>query len=157
MEENLGAVEQTLLAPEKLRTEKPFWKDLLSGFVTILIPMLIVGWTVAGLMEDAGLTRTFGWILTTLVILVLTPFAVFVMRRQTTGYIRQRLEIREQGVSGVCMMNALRTREFAFSYAELKSVSARKKVLSLAAGKEKVNLVLDEAEAVAQELRQRIA
>ena len=155
MEENLGAVERILLAPEKLRTEKPFWKDLLNGFVTILIPMLIVGWTVAGLMEGAGLTRTFGWILTTLVILVLTPFAVFVMRRQTTGYIRQRLEIREQGVSGVCMMNALRTREFAIPYAELQKVTGWKTRLTLQAGKERVNLQVEDAKAVAAEILQR--
>lgn len=157
MEENLGAVEQTLLAPEKLRTEKPFWKDLLNGFVTILIPMLVIGYMEASLMEGAGLGKAVGWILTGVVVVILTPLMVWLLRARTTGYIRQRMEIREQGVSGVCMMNAFKTREFAFSYAELNSVIARKNVLILTAGKEKVNLVLNEAEAVAQELRQRCA
>ena len=118
MEQNLGNLERTLLAPEKLRREKPLWQDILIGFVTILIPMLIVGWMVAGLMEGAGLTRTFGWILTAMVIAVLTPFAVFVARRQTSSLIRQRLELRERGVSGVCMLNALRTREFSIPYGD---------------------------------------
>ena len=90
MEQNLGNLERTLLAPEKLRREKPLWQDILIGFVTILLPMLIVGWMVAGLMEGAGLTRTFGWILTAMVIAVLTPFAVFVARRQTSSLIRDR-------------------------------------------------------------------
>ncbi len=155
MEQNLGNVERTLLAPEKLRREKPLWQDILIGLITVLIPMLIVGWTVAGLMEGAGLTRSFGWILTTMVILFLTPIAVFIMRRQTTGFIRQRLEIREHGVSGVCMLNALRTREFSIPYGELRTVTGRKNRLILQAGKERVILNLEDAETVAAELSQR--
>ena len=155
MEQNLGNLERTLLAPEKLRREKPLWQDTLIGFVTILLPMLIVGWMVAGLMEGAGLTRTFGWILTAMVIAVLTPFAVFVARRQTSSLIRQRLELRERGVSGVCMLNALRTREFSIPYGELGTVTGRKTRLTLQAGKERVNLQVEDAEAVAAEILQR--
>ena len=155
MEQNLGNLERTLLAPEKLRREKPLWQDILIGFITVLIPMLIVGWTVAGLMEGAGLTRSFGWILTGMVIAVLTPITVFFMRRQTTCFIRQRLEIRERGVSGVCMLNALRTREFSIPYGELGTVTGRKTRLTLQAGKERVNLQVEDAETVAAELLQR--
>ena len=155
MEENLGNVERTLLAPEKLRTEKPFWKDLLSGFLTILLPMLVVGYMEAGLMEGAGFSKTVGWILTGVVTVILTLLMVWILRSRTAGFIRQRLEIRERGVSGVAVLNAFKTRGFSITYAELTGVNAGKNVLILAAGKDRVKLVLDEAEALAAELRQR--
>ncbi len=154
MELELGEIRRSLQAPERLRREKPLWRDLLLAFLAVLLPMLIIGHMEADQMESAGMSRAVGWILTAVVVAILTPLALWLIRARTWVYIRMRLELRERGISGVCRESAWKTREFAVPYAALRSVRARKERLRLRAGEERIELVLDEAETLAAELRQ---
>jgi uncharacterized membrane protein YraQ (UPF0718 family) len=156
MEQNLGVIERSLRCPEKLRQQRPLGKDIAVSFVSILLPMLIVGYMSASLLQGAGQSPAVAWIISGVMVLVFSFLSFWLSRSWRARYSEMVLNIHENGLSGVCAASAFKSRDFVIPYTALQNVLANKNRLTLTAGKERVTLILDEAETLAAQLRQRI-
>ena len=154
MDQNLGNLIRTVHAPEKLSTPKPLGQAILVNFLTVFLPMLLVGATSGTLLKAAGVDAWVAWVVCLFFTLVMTALLVWLTGQWTKRYAEETLEIRSNGVCGVAPANAFKSRQFALSYGELQNAVGKKNRLSLIGANTRVNLITDNAESLAAELLQ---
>lgn len=127
MEQNLGAVRNTIKCPEKIAAQAPLWRDILLN----LIPMLILGFVLRALSLGAGLGNLGANIVFIFFTALFTLFCVYITRLWKKRYAETHLNIHDKGLSGVCPVNAFKSQSFAFPYSDLRVVSGKKNRLTL--------------------------
>lgn len=153
MNTELGSILKTLRSPEKSYAQAPIWKDILFN----LIPSAIVAFMMRALLLGAGLEEFTVNLLFVLVTAFFTFFCVFTTRSVKKRCAELFLNIHENGLSGVRLVNAFKTKSFELPFSELKDVTWAKARLILSTSSGKIMMTLDDAEAVAAELKQRLA
>ncbi len=147
--QELGAVRKRISCSEKYAKQAPLWKDILPNFLL----MLILGFMIGSLSVGAGLSDAAGWILGALVTVLFTAFCVLTTRSARKQLAGSFLELREKGVSGLMPLNAFRSGEYAYAFSDIKNVTVKKDRLILTTTKRPVSLFVEDAEALAAEIR----
>lgn len=155
MEQDLGNVIQVVRCPEQATKSKPMGTLILSGLLFIMLPMLVVAFFASSLLKRARMNPLIAWIVCIAAGILLICFLLWTTKKWLARYAEQVLEIREQGVSGVFPANAFKSKSFAIPYTALKGVTVKKNRLILQSDKGSCNLFVDNAEDVANTLRQR--
>ncbi len=147
--EELGAIRKRISCPEKYSTQAPLWKDILFN----LIPVLIVGFMIASLANGAGMSAAGAYLVGALVTAGFTFFSVFLTRAWKKRHEESHLTLQEKGISGVCPVNAFRSKNFAVTYNEIRDVTVKKDRLTLDTTAGRIVLFAEKADAIAEELR----